>query len=112
MLDAFNALKLWDFWFHSFGTSSEGDDVLGGCAGTDFPTRYATLRFHSVRYLSCPTIFHHAQVRPATDSEIRAVRTLAEFEAPLFAIDTDVGDSDSRTYFIAASSVVAELPDS
>jgi len=57
-------------------------------------------------------MFHHAQVRLATDSEIRSVRKLAEFEGQLFAIDSDVGDSDSRTYFVAASSVDAELPDS
>ena len=111
MLDAFNALKLWDFWLHSFGTSSAGDDVLEIRAGTDYPTRYASLRFYNVAYLSCPTMFHHAQVRLATDLEIGTVRKLAEFEAQLFAIDTDVGDSDARTYFVAASSVDAELPE-
>lgn len=111
MLDAFNALQFWDFWLNSFGTSDAGDDILEMHAGTDLPTRCATLRFHNVEYISCPTMFHYAQVRLATDSEIQSVKQLAEFESQLFAIDTDVRDSvGERTYFIAAASVHADVP--
>ena len=111
MLDAFNALGLYDFWLNSFTSSQAGDDVAEIHAGTNFPTRCATLRFFNVEYISLPTLFHHAQVRLATNDELRAIRKLVEFEAQLFAIDAEVGDpEEQRTYFVAASDVMLDAP--
>ena len=106
MLDELNAQKLWDFWIESFGTSEAGDNVLVINAGQDFPNRHATLRFQETEYISCPILFHHAQFREASATETCDVRKQTEFESKLFAVDTDVGDSQAeRTYFIAAKAV-------
>ncbi len=112
ILERFNALRLWDFWVESFGTSKEvGNDVLVIHAGQDFPDCYATLRFNDTEYISCPMLFHHARFRLATEAEVRMVRHLVEYESTLFAVDTDVcNDVGERTYFVAAKTVAVDLP--
>ena len=106
MLDELNSLKLWDFWIESFGTSKDGDDLLVINAGQDFPNSHATLCFEETEYISCPIRFHHAQFREATATEANAVKNQTEYESKLFAVDTDVGDSQAeRTFFIAAKTV-------